>query len=48
MSDLEFIVGCYAAILQQALPICIVFHLANLIVGTFLRAAFSGVLEFRA
>lgn len=38
----------YVAILEAALPICIVFHLANLIVSTFLRAAFGGELRFRS
>lgn len=45
--QVQHVVTAYAYVLSQALPICIVFHLANLMVGTFLRAAFGGQLVFR-
>lgn len=41
------IIESYGKILAWSLPICITIHLANLVISTFLRAAFGGTLEFR-
>lgn len=41
------IVALYASMLQEALPFAIIFWLCDLIVTTFLRAAFGGKLTFR-
>lgn len=47
ITDIDVIIVAYSQIIKEALPICIVFHLANLVVSTFLRAAFTGTLSFR-
>lgn len=44
MSEIEFAIDLYAKIAASALPIAVVFEVGNLIVGTFLRAAFGGKL----
>lgn len=44
---LSTVVAAYVGILNWSLPICIAIHLANLAIGTFLRAAFGGTLEFK-
>lgn len=36
----------YADIAASAVPFAVVFSICNLIVGTYLRAAFGGRLEF--
>lgn len=41
------VIQAYAQILGWSLPICIAIHLANLVISTFLRAAFGGTLEFK-
>ena len=38
----------YAEVISQALPFTLVFFFCDLIVTTFLRAAFGGELVFRA
>lgn len=38
-------VELYVAIIQEAIPYALVFGLSNLIVNTFLSAAFSGKLK---
>lgn len=43
----EFAVTTFTQIMEVALPIAIVFELGNLIVGTFMRAAFGRRLWFR-
>lgn len=43
----SLVVQAYVKILEVALPITIVFHLGNLMVSTMLRAAFTGILDFR-
>ena len=40
----DLAISLYTDILVVCLPVCIVFELCNLLVGTFLRAAFSGKL----
>lgn len=47
MISLDTCVAAYAAIIEIALPFAIVFHLGNLMVSTFLRAAFGGELVFK-
>lgn len=42
----DFAISAYTQILEIALPIGIVFEICNLLVGTFLRAAFGGRLWF--
>lgn len=42
----EIAVKCMSEIVVLAVPIAIVFELGNLIVGTFMRAAFGGKLWF--
>ena len=42
----EFAVTTFTQILEIALPIAVVFEIGNLIVGTFMRAAFGGRLWF--
>ena len=42
----EFAVATFTEIAEIALPIAIVFNIGNLIVSTFLRAAFGGRLWF--
>lgn len=42
------LVDVYVDCLSAALPITIVFYFANLIVSTFLTAAFTGHIKFRA
>lgn len=39
-------VALFTGIMEYALPIAIVFEVGNLIVGTFMRAAFSGRIRF--
>lgn len=46
MKELAF--ELYAQLAEYALPVAIVFELCNLVVGTFLRAAFGGRLWFGA
>lgn len=41
-------IAIYTEIITYALPFAIVFELGNLLVGTFLRAAFGGKLWFGA
>lgn len=43
---LDLAVKLLSDVMEAALPIAIVFELGNLIVGTFLRAAFGGKLWF--
>lgn len=38
----DLAVEIYAQTMEYAIPIAIVFEVGNLIVGTFLRAAFGG------
>ncbi len=38
----EFAIQTFKDIISMALPIAIVFEIGNLIVGTFMRAAFGG------
>ena len=40
----EFAIAAYTQIIEIALPIAIVFEVCNLLVGTFMRAAFGGKL----
>lgn len=40
----EFAVETFAEIMKMALPIALVFEIGNLIISTFLRAAFGGKL----
>ncbi len=42
----ELAINCMTELLTAAIPIAIVFELGNLIVGTFMRAAFGGRLWF--
>lgn len=42
----ELAIELLAEIISAALPIAIVFEIGNLLVGTFLRAAFGGRLWF--
>lgn len=42
----QMAIDLYTEIAQYAIPIAIVFEVCNLIVGTFLRAAFGGRLWF--
>lgn len=44
---IELAVKCYLAIVEQAVPIAIVFGLGNILVSTFLRTAFGGKLVFQ-
>lgn len=41
------IIALYIDVISEALPFAVVFWMGNLIVSTFLRAAFGGKLEFR-
>lgn len=45
--EIAEIVGLYVQCLQYALPFVIVFFFCDLIVTTFLRAAFGGRFTFR-
>lgn len=42
----EFAVKVYSDIASVAVPVAVVFEIGNLIVSTFLRAAFGGRLWF--
>ena len=42
----ELAIEVFTEIMETAIPIAVVFELGNLIVGTFLRAAFGGKLWF--
>ena len=42
----EFAIDLYTKIAEAALPIAIVFEVCNLLVSTFLRAAFGGRVWF--
>ncbi len=42
----DFAISAYTQILTIALPIGIAFEICNLLVGTFMRAAFGGRLWF--
>ena len=42
----QMAIDLYTEIARYAIPIAIVFEVCNLIVGTFLRAAFGGRLWF--
>lgn len=42
----ELALQLYESIVAAALPVAIVFELGNIVVGTFLRAAFGGKLWF--
>lgn len=42
----EIAISALTDIMTSAIPIAIVFELGNLIVGTFMRAAFGGKLWF--
>lgn len=42
----ELAVDCCTAILENALPVAIVFELTNIVASTFLRVAFGGRLWF--
>lgn len=42
----ELAIQCYLAIIQNALPVAIVFGLGNILVSTFLRCAFGGKMVF--
>lgn len=43
---LEEAVSLYAGIVMVAMPIALVFGLGNIIIGTFLTAAFGGGIRF--
>lgn len=42
----QFAVDTFVQIMEIALPIAIVFEIGNIIVSTFMRAAFGGKLWF--
>lgn len=42
----DFAVSVFTDLMTMALPIAIVFEVGNLIVGTFMRAAFGGKIWF--
>ena len=42
----EFAIESYTQVLQIALPIGVTIEICNILVGTFLRAAFGGRLWF--
>ena len=42
----EFAANAFTSIMELALPIAIVFELGNILVCTFMRAAFGGKLWF--
>lgn len=42
----ELALELYTEVMVLAVPICIVFELGNILIGTFLRAAFGGRLWF--
>lgn len=42
----ELAVNVLTDVMKMAIPIAVVFELGNLIVGTFMRAAFGGKLWF--
>ena len=42
----ELAIKLYTEIAEHAIPFAIVFEVCNLVVGTFLRAAFGGRLWF--
>ena len=48
MSAVELAVDLYTQIATVAVPVAIVFEVSNLLIGTFLRAAFGGKLWFGA
>lgn len=48
MSAVELAVDLYTQIAVVAVPVAIVFEISNLLIGTFLRAAFGGKLWFGA
>ena len=43
---IEEAVELYAAIVSVALPIALVFGIGNIVIGTFLTAAFGGGIRF--
>lgn len=43
---MQFAIDIYAHIIAEALPMAIAFEVGNLIVCTFMRAAFGGKLWF--
>ena len=45
---IELAFELYSEIAEYAIPIAVVFELCNIVVGTFLRAAFGGRLWFGA
>lgn len=42
----DFAVNAFTSVMEIALPIAVVFEIGNLLVGTFMRAAFGGRLWF--
>lgn len=42
----EIAINTLAEVMKMAIPIAVVYELGNLIVGTFMRAAFGGKLWF--
>lgn len=42
----ELAVSMMTTVVEQALPVAIVVELSNIVVGTFLRAAFGGKMYF--
>lgn len=42
----DLAIDIYSQTMEYAIPIAVVFEVGNLIVGTFLRAAFGGRLWF--
>lgn len=42
----EFAIEMYTQLIQEAVPIAIVFEMGNIIVSTFMRVAFGGKLWF--
>ena len=46
--EIADIVSLYVEVIQIALPFTITFWMCNMLVGTFLRAAFGGPLTFKS
>ena len=43
----EIAFSLYVAIIEEALPVALIFGLCDIAVGTFLRVAFGGRLSFK-
>lgn len=43
----EIAFALYAQIIEEALPVAVIFGICDIAVGTFLRVAFGGRLEFK-